>query len=98
MSRTCGLERLWTRSGDAAGACVPFRVCLRPARPLSDAAELSIHVTDFLHALHLSGVPTACQRVSLTRESTSGSQRGDQLTLVARDFVLLLGAVGPRRQ
>lgn len=102
MSRTCRLEWLrpaaGTRLGDAAGVCVPFRFFLLPSRLLDGAAELQIHVTDFLHAPYLRGAPTVCQRVSPTRESTSGPQRGDQLTLVARDFVLLPRAVSPRRQ
>lgn len=46
-----------------------------------------IHVVDFLHTLDIRDVPTACQGVSLgMRQSTSGSQQGDQLILLAQDF------------
>lgn len=68
LSRTCHFERLWARSGDVAGVRLPFGFCLLPLRLLDDAAELRIRVTDFLHALHLRGVPTVCQGVSNPRE------------------------------
>lgn len=54
---------------------------------LDDTAKLRVHIVDFLHTLDIRDVPTACWGVSLgIRESTSGSQRGDQLILVAQDF------------
>lgn len=66
---------------------VPFRLCPLPSMVLGDTAKLRVHVVDFLHTLDIRGVPTACQRVSLgIRDSTSGSQRGDQRILVAQDL------------
>lgn len=48
-----------------------------------------IHVVDLRHTLDIRDGPTACQGVSLgMRQSTSGSQRGDQVILLAQDFAV----------